>query len=228
MRTLRIAPLLAVLALALPSAAAAQQTPGFAERRAELTRALQQTQDQLNELRTQRLRLQARVENALAASMQQRAQQLMMSNEATALAELDAMLVTAQDNLLAQRDRVVALGESIRRRTGAEITIILRADSSAAQVIGNAELQVNGVAVATRAYTPAAVTALELGAVDELYRSEVLPTSYTIRLQVRVNDQPLTQSLTVNVQPQMITFVQFAVRNGQIIPSSYTSAPAAP
>ena len=40
----------------------------------------------------------------------------MMSNERDALMQLDAILTSSQDNLIAQRERFRTLGDAVRRR----------------------------------------------------------------------------------------------------------------
>ncbi|MEP6690486.1 MAG: hypothetical protein ABJD07_04980 [Gemmatimonadaceae bacterium] len=218
-----------LLAVLLPSAARAQEdTKTYELRRKELTESLQKTQSQLQEVRTQRLQLQSRIENYLAREMQQRARTLAMSDEQTALQQLDAMLLAAQNSLLEQRDRVSSLGEAVRRRTGAVLVVLLRADSSQAQTIANASLDVNGSMAAAREYTATANNALRMGAVDELYRSDVIPANYSVKSTVRVNNLPVTQTIDITAQPETVTYVQFAVRNGQLVPTTWTTRGATP
>lgn len=204
------------------------QQQAYERRRAELTKEVEETQRRLGDLRSQRVTLQARLENAIAQDMQSRAQRLIMSNELNALQQLDSMLVAAQENLLSQRERFRALGDAVRRRTGAVLVVMLRADSSGAQTLGATELMIDNGAAATRTYSGEANAALQIGAVDQLYRSEVLPTDHTVRLQVTVNGQPLTQSVTVKAQGETVTYVQFAVRNGQLMPMTWTSRGTTP
>ena len=230
-----LAVLLALPAL-VPAAARAQDTTSisatqqaYESRRAALVRELQQTQEQLAQIRAQRVSLQARIENYIAQAMAQRAQELLMSNEATALQQLDAMLSSAQDNLASQRDRVRALGDAVRRGTGAVIVVLLRADSTTqSQTLGALELFVDDAVAQTRTYSATANNALQVGAVDQLYRADVLPTAHSIRLQVAVNGTPLTQAVQVTTQSETVTYVQFAVRNGQLVPTTWTSKGTTP
>lgn len=225
--------LVGLLAVAVvPVAALAQvkteQQKAYEARRAELAKEIEATQQRLAELRSQRVSLQARLENAIAADVQRRAQELLMSEEQTALHQLDSMIVLAQDNLVAQRDRFRALGDAVRQRTGAVLVVVLRADSSQSQSIAAVDLQIDGGAGATRAYSPEANSALRLGAVDQLYRGDVLPARHTVRVAVTVNGQPLTQSVDVTAQGETVTYVQFAVRNGQLVPTTWTSRGTTP
>ena len=192
-------------------------------------RELEQTQSQLAETRQARVQLEARIDRVIAEMMERRAETLLLSNEANALQQLDAVLTTSQDNLLAQRDRFLALGDAVRRRSWAQLVVLLRADSSAtAQSLGSAELVVDGAAADSRTYSAAANNALQLGAVDQLYRADVLPTPHTVTLTAVVNGQPVTQTVNVTAQGQTVTYVQFAIRNGQLVPVTWTSRGTTP
>lgn len=204
------------------------QNQPYRQRREELVRDLQRTQQQLAEVRGQRVQLQSRVEAVIAQMMEQRAQQLLLSNEHNALQQLDAILTSAQDNLLAQRDRFLSVSDAVKRRTGAQLVVLLRADSAQGQVLQSASLSVDNAPADSRTYSAAANNALQLGAVDQLYRASVLPTPHTVMLQAVVNGQPLTQSVTVSTTGQSVTYVQFAVRNGQIVPTTWVSRGTTP
>ena len=220
------------LALLVPALAAAQRSPAdeaYERRRAELVRELETTQERLSELRGQRVQLQARIENVLAAELERRAQQLMMTTERDALMQLDAILTSSQDNLIAQRERFRSLGDAVRRRTGSMLVIMLRADSALqSQTIGDARVEVDGAVAGSRTYSPTANEALKLGAVDQLYRSEVLPTRHSVRLQATVNGQLVAQTVDVNTDGETVTYVQFAVRNGQLVLTTWTSRGTTP
>ena len=228
---------IAVAALALMTIGASHrvaaqdvQQQAYKQKREELVKELEQTQAQLSDLRSQRVQLQARIENVIAQMMQQRAQALLMSNEPNALQQLDAMLTSSQDNLLAQRDRFTTIADAVRRRAGSMLVVLLRADSSAGagQILGNATLQVDNAQVDTRSYTVTANAALRQGAVDQMYRADVLPTSHTVTLQITVNGQPMTQTVNVAAAGETVTYVQFAVRNGQVVPTTWTSRGTTP
>lgn len=223
---------LALMAIGASHRVAAQdvQQQAYKQKRDELVKELQQTQSQLSDLRAQRVQLQARIENVIAQMMQQRAQALLMSNESNALQQLDAMLTSSQDNLLAQRDRFTTIADAVRRRSGSMLVVLLRADSSTGpgQILGNAALQVDNAQVDTRNYTVTANSALRQGAVDQIYRADVLPTSHTVTLQITVNGQPMTQTMNVTAAGETVTYVQFAVRNGQVVPTTWTSRGTTP
>jgi septal ring factor EnvC (AmiA/AmiB activator) len=206
---------------------AAQQA--YRDKREQLLKELEQTQQQLADIRNQRVELQARIEAVIAQMMQQRAQQLLLSNETNALQQLDAMLTSSQDNLLAQRDRFLAIGDAVRRRTGAVMVVLMRADSStSAQEIGAVTLTIDGAAADTRTYTTASNEALRIGAVDQLYRANVLPASHTVSLNVTVGGQTLTQQVNVTAATEAVTYVQFALRNGVLTPTTWSSRGTTP
>jgi hypothetical protein len=226
---------LAVCTLASAGMLQAQQgarTPqqqAYEQRRAELTRELEESQRRLAELRGQRVDLATRIENVIARMMEERARALLMTSEQSALQELDAILTSSQDNLLAQRDRFNALGDVVRRRGGAVLVVLLRADSSSTQQqIGAVTLQIDNEQVATRAYTVTSNNALSLGAVDPLYRSNVLPIAHTVNVSATIDGRPLTSSVQVTAAGAAVTYVQFAIRNGQIVHTTWTSRGTTP
>lgn len=232
MRITRMKWALVTLFTLLPAAAGAQQSDVtrrvYEQRRQQLVQELQQTQQRLQEIRGQRVNLQARIENVIAQAMEARAQALLMSSEQTALRQLDSMMTAAQDNLLAQRDRYSAIGEAVRRQTGAVLVVLLRADSTESQIISSAELLVDNAPVASRTYTAAANSALSMGAIDQLYRADVLPAPHGVRLQVIVNSQAISQNVDVSTQGETVTYVQFVVRNGQVVATTWTSRGTTP
>jgi len=223
----------------LPVAAQAQQNDSiradsaakqqaYEVQRGALVKDLQDTQNKLSDLRSQRVQLEARIESVLAATMQKRTQQLLVSKEETALLQLDGVLANAQDNMIAQRDRMRALGDAVRRRAGAVLVITLRADSAGPESLGNASLSIDNVVASTRTYSQAAAQALQTGAVDPLYRSEVLPSTHTVELMLTLGGKSVTQGLNVNALTETVTYVQFTVRNGQLVPTTWTSRGTSP
>src|SRR5215210_5604428 len=159
------------------------QQQAYEQKRKELTQELEESQKRLAELRGQRVELSTRIENVIAKMLEERARALLMTNEQNALQQLDAILTSSQDNLLAQRDRFNALGDVVRRRGGAVLVVLLRADSSTSnQLLGQVTLQIDQAQVANRSYTVTSNNALSLGAVDPLYRSNVLPTAHSVNI----------------------------------------------
>jgi hypothetical protein len=206
----------------------AAQENAYDARRAAMVKELQDTQNKLSELRSQRVRLEARIENVLAATMQRRTQQLLLSKEQTALLQLDGVLASAQDNMMAQRDRMRSLGDAVRRRTGAVLVVMLRADSTPPGTLGEASLQIDNVVATTRSYSQTAALALQTGAVDPLFRSEILPATHTIELRLSLGGQSVMQGLNVNAAAETVTYVQFTVRDGQLVPTTWTSRGTTP
>jgi hypothetical protein len=219
--------------LSLPLAIAREahaQTPDatYKARRDQLTKELEETQKALADAKGQRAQLQARLEGLIAQAMQERAQALLLSNEQTALQQLDALLSTSQNNLLAQRERFSALSDAVGARTGATLVVLLRADSSQAQNIQSVVVTVDSVGGEPRTYSAQASGALSRGAVDQVYRAPVVPTDHAVAIQVTVDGRTLTSNVTVPAARQSVTYVQFAVRNGQVTSSTWTSRGTGP
>src|SRR5688572_13945456 len=158
---------LATAGLTTPAAAQDANQQAYKSKREQLLKELETTQNQLTEVRGQRVQLQSRIEAVIAQMMRDRANALLLSNETGALQQLDAILTSSQDNLLAQRDRFLTIGDAVRRRTGSVLVVLLRADSSAQQQLTGAALTLNGSAVETRTYSVAASNALNVGARSE-------------------------------------------------------------
>ncbi len=229
-RALRI---LGVVVL-VPAAMPAQQTDSstmqqaYEQRRVELLKDLQQTQDSLGSLRSQRVRLESHIDNVLAQSTEQRAQQLLISGDLNALLQLDAVLAQAQENMTAQRDRMTALGDAVRKRAGAVLVVLFRADSSPDGAVTALELSIDNTGAATRAYSPTMAHALSQGAVDELYNAEMLPTVHTVEAKTTVGGQPVTAALNVQTAANMVTYVQFSAKDGKVTSSTWTSQGTTP
>jgi hypothetical protein len=229
-RTILTAFVCVVLA-GLASATTALGKTSYAEynaKRDRLAKELEQTQKELADAKGQRAQLQARVESLIAQAMQERAQALLLSNEQTSLQQLDALLSTAQTNLAAQRDRFALISDAVSARTGATLVVLLRADSSQTQTVQSAVVTVDSVASEPRTYSGQASGALARGAVDQLYRSPVIPADHAVSVQISVDGKTLTSATTVPATRQAVTYVQFVVRNGQITSSTWTSKGTGP
>jgi hypothetical protein len=163
----------------------------------------------------------------LAQTTAKRADQLLMSTEQNALVDLDKTLSTAQDNMQSQRDRMAALGDAVKRRSGAVLVVLLRADSSQTSPTA-VDMSLDGGPPDTRTYSAIATQALSQGAVDELFRSAVLPVAHTVDVKVTVNGQPVTARANVTAQVNVVTYLQFTVRNGQVVPNTWTSQGTTP
>lgn len=218
---------LAIL-FAAPGAALAQSDPAYKAKRDQLTKDLEKTEKELAIAKDQRVQLQARLESLIAQTMQERAQALLLSNEQTALQQLDALLATSQTNLVAQRDRFVSLNDAIGGRAGAILVVLLRADSSQSQTVQSAVVTIDKVAGEPRTYSNVASGALARGAVDEVYRAPVVPSDHAIAIQVTVDGRTLTGTANVPAARQAVTYVQFAVRNGQVTNTSWAGRGSGP
>ena len=219
---------LALSIAAVPRFALAQTDATYKAKRDQLSKELENTQKALADAKGQRVQLQARLESLIAQAMQERAQSLVLSNEQTALQQLDALLSTSQTNLVAQRDRFAILSEAVGSRTGATLVVLLRADSSQSQTVQSAAVTVDSVAAQTRTYTGPASGALARGAVDEIYRAPVVPTDHAVAIQVTVDGRTISGSMKVPTARQAVTYVQFAVRNGQVTSTTWTSRGTGP
>lgn len=200
----------------------------YEERRAQLVQQLHEAQSELSELRGDRVRVEARVDNVYAQSLERRARILLMSPEQNALLQLDSMLASAQDRMQDQRDRMQSLGDAVRRRSGAVLVVLLSADSLPTDALGDVKVVVDSAGAINRGYSQLAIEALQHGAVDELYRGEVLPTSHDVWVIAMVGGQRVERRVSVAAKEGTVTYLQFSVRGGQIVPSTWTSRGTSP
>ena len=208
-------------AIVLPRTAVAQSDPKYKERREQLSKELEQTEKALAGVKGERAQVEARLERLIAQTMQDRSQALLLTNEQTALQQLDALLATSQTNLTAQRDRFAGLSGAIGGRSGAILVVLLRADSSQAQTVQSAVVSVDNVSSDPHTYSALASGALARGAVDEVYRAPVIPSDHAIAIQVTVDGRTLSGTAKVPAAQQAVTYVQFSVRNGQVTSTSW-------
>lgn len=228
MRRLALTALTAI-AVILPLRAKAQDADvSYREKRAQLIKELEQTQKSLNDLKGERANLSARIDNVMARLAQQRALALSLSSEQNALVGLDSVLSGAQDVLASQHDRLASLGDALRENQGGMLVVIFRADSGANGGIGNASLAIDGAAPVERTYSSTAAGALQLGAVDEVFRGTVLPMAHKLAFTVNVNGTPVTNTIDVATTGNAVTYVQFALRNGQLVPTTWSSRGTTP
>ena len=200
----------------------------YSDRRKAILDDIKASQRKLDDLRVERLQLESRVEAVAGKVAEQRVNTLLMSHETYALRQLDSLLTVSQDVLLAQRDRFLTLGDAVRRRAGAELVIMLRADSASTltQRIDSVSVHIDDGAGISRVYSLLANSALASGAVDELYRSNVLPTPHTVSVTVGLNGSTQTQSVRIDAAAGASTYVQFAVRNGLLVQTTWSNKDA--
>ncbi|HET7621433.1 MAG TPA: hypothetical protein VFK39_05970 [Gemmatimonadaceae bacterium] len=200
----------------------------YEERRAQLVQQLHEAQSELSNLRSDRVRVEARVDNVYAQALEQRARTLLMSPEQSALLQLDSMLASAQDRMQDQRERMQALGDAVRRRSGAVLVVLLGADSLPDGGLGDVKIVLDSSGTIARSYSQLAIEALQHGAVDEIYRGEVLPTSHDVWITATLGGAPVERRVSVAVKEGTVTYLQFSVRNGQLVPSTWTSRGTSP
>jgi hypothetical protein len=203
-------------------------TQTYSDRRKAILDDIKSSQRKLDDLRVERLQLESRVEAVAGKVAEQRVNTLLMSHETYALRQLDSLLTVSQDVLLAQRDRFLTLGDAVRRRAGAELIITFRADSASTltQRIDSVSVKIDDGGGSSRVYSLLANSALASGAVDELYRSNVLPSPHTVSVTVGLNGGMQTQSVRVDAAAGASTYVQFAVRGGQLVQATWSNKDA--
>jgi hypothetical protein len=205
------------------STAAGMEHEYLAKRQSTLS-DIRAAEHRLAELRTERIQLESRVESVAAKASEQRANELLLVHETTALRSLDSVLTASQDNLLTQRDRFLSLGEAVRRRAAAELVVVVRVDSSVAgQRLDSLTVRIDSAPEIARRYSSTAVDALNAGAIDEVYHSNVLPATHAVWLAATVNGTTQTKAANVDVPTGAVTYVQLSIRNGQLVLSTWSS-----
>ena len=175
------------------------------------------------------MQLESRVEVVAAKAAEARSNELLMSRQTTALRQLDSVLAVSQNALLSQRDRFLALGVMVRERASAELIVVVRVDSSGDPLsFEGVTRQVDSATAATRRYSPAAIDALNAGAVDEVYHSTVLPAAHVVTIGATINGVAQSKAVNVDVPAGAATYVQFAVHNGQLVQSTWTNRTSSP
>ncbi len=219
---------LAALVVASPVRVSAQQQENYQQKRAELMKQLDSTQHAFSQLQQQRLHMAAQIENVMSEVAEARAQTLALSSEQNTLKQIDSLLLATQDNLAGQRDRLTTLGNAVRDRAGAMLVVLFRSDSSGGTPVQSATLSIDGGSTSQRTYSDVANSAMKIGAVDEVFRGNVLPVSHTLTFVANVNGKPLTSTATVSASGQSVTYIQFALRNGQLVETSWSSRGTTP
>lgn len=188
-------------------------------------------QQQLELTRRQRLELEARLEQQLAAESAERARRLQMGGEVGALQRLEQLLDSAQTRLLVQRDRIRQLGDAARQAEGAILVILLRADSLPAGVAAGdlaTAVALDGTSRPQRTLSSTQTRTLAAGAAEELYRAEATPLAHTVGVTVAGKGLLLTESLQITLPARQVTYVEFAIRGGKLVPATWTSAAITP
>lgn len=208
---------LAVALLAAPAVAWAQVKPTT-----DPAKQLKSLQEQLDLTRKQRLELEARLEKELAAEIAQRAQLLAMGGEIGALQRLEQLLDSAQARLLVQRDRIRLLGDAARTPGASVLVVLLRMEQVPPGEVG-AALMLDGQSTGTRTISTDQTKTLTAGAAEELYRGEVPSSTHKVFLQVSAQGINVGTGIDVPAAPQQVTYVEFTLRGGTLVASTWTS-----
>lgn len=216
---------LLVLTAALMTVLAAR--PARAQQTGEPSKQIQSLQQQLELTRRQRLELEARLERELAAEIAERARRLQMGGEVGALQRLEALLDSAQARLLVQRDRLRLLGDAARQAEGALLVVLLRADSLPATEV-TTSLAVDEQPVGTRTLSPDQIKVIGAGGAEELYRAEVTPLAHGVVLTLQGRGVSVSERVQITPQTRQVTYVEFALRGGRLVPATWTSASTTP
>ncbi len=183
--------------------------------------------DSLEAARRQRLALEATLEKSLAAGVAERAKNLAMSTEAGALQRLETLLDSAQGRLLAQRDRIRGLKDVTTQTDKAMLVILLRADALPEGEV-SAVFMLDGFQQKLLTVTPDKAKAFLAGASDELYRGEVTPQEHKIVVSIAARGLSVSEAVTMPMALGEIRYVEFAVKNGKLVPTTWTSRSSAP
>ncbi len=148
--------------------------------------------------------------------MQDRAQALLLTNEQTALQQLDALLATSQTNLTAQRDRFAGLSSAIERKVGRDPR-----RAAACRLVAGANGAVGRRVGGQRVERPAHVLrAGEWRARARRRGRGVSRAGHPERSRDRDSGDggwPNPDGIRQRAGgAQAVTYVQFAVRNGQV------------
>jgi len=178
--------------------------------------------DSLDAARKQRIALEAALERQLATGIAERAKNLAMSTEAGALQRLETLLDSAQARLLVQRDRIRLLRDAAAQTDKAVLVVLLRVDVIPEGQLG-AVVMVDGEQVAVVTVTPERAKSLRAGAAEELYRSEISPVDHKIVVSLAGRGLSAGEVLTLPAAPREVRYVEFALKNGRLVPTTWTS-----
>lgn len=181
--------------------------------------------DSLEAARKQRLALEAALERELAAGIAERAKNLAMGDEAAALQRLEALLDSAQARLRVQRDRIRVLRDASTVTEKAILVVLLRAEDALEGDL-NAVLVVDEEQHRFQAMTADLARSLRSGAADELYRGEVAPVEHKVSVTVTGRGFTAGETLTVTSSPREVRYVEFVLRGGRLVPTTWTNRSA--
>jgi len=210
--------MLSTCTLAGARALSAQQPPPSPDP----AKALKGLQDQLELARKERFALEAKLEKQQADEISARAKTLAMGGEAGALQRLELLLDSAQARLLVQRDRIRQLRDATELNQQALLVVLVRADSLAVGDVG-AVLLVDGAEVKSATYKPEQAKALTAGAPDELYRAGITAAEHKVFVRIAGKGFSVGESVTIPAAPRLVTYVEFVLKGGRLVSSTWTN-----
>lgn len=184
-------------------------------------------QDSIESARRQRMALEAALERQLATGIAERAKNLAMSEQASALQRIETLLDSAQARLLVQRDRIRLLKDAATQTDKAVLVVLLRAEALPEGELG-AVVMIDGAQQKVVTVTPDRARTLLAGGADELYRAEVAPVDHKIVVSLAARGLSASEAVTLPTNPREVRYVEFALRNGRLVPTSWTSRSTAP
>jgi len=186
--------------------------------------AAQSLQEQLDLTRKQRMELEARLERELAAEIAQRAQMLAMGGEMGALQRLEQLLDSAQAPALGgSRDRIRLLDDAARTPGASILVVLLRMEQVPQGEVGTA-LLIDGASVARTPSAPSKRRRWPRALPRSWYRGEVPPSAHKVMLQLAAKGINTGTSIEVPAAPKQITYVEFTLRGGALVVSTWTSS----
>ena len=184
-------------------------------------------QDSLDAARKQRIALEAALEKQIATGIAERAKNLAMSNEAGALQRLETLLDSAQARLLVQRDRIRLLRDAATQTDKAILVMLLRVDAIPGDELA-VVVMVDGEQQKVVTITADRAKALFAGAADELYRAEITPVEHKIVVSVAGRGFSAGETITLPAAPREVRYVEFALKGGKLVPTTWTSRTSTP
>lgn len=210
------------IALALTLAPLALTAQSGSTGTTDAAKALRDLQAQLDLARKERLALEAKLEKELADEIAARAKGLSMGTEVDALQRLEALLDSAQARLLVQRDRIRLLKDEALPTDRAVLVVLVRADALPAGDVA-AVLTLDGAVIKSQTYKPDATKAIAAGAADELYRADIAPADHKVNVQITGKGLNANENVSVPVAPKHVTYVEFALKGGKLVTSTWTN-----
>ncbi|MBX9927706.1 MAG: hypothetical protein K2X99_02230 [Gemmatimonadaceae bacterium] len=191
------------------------------------TRSLRALQQQLEAIRRERLELESQAEKQVAVGIAERTTTLQMSSEAGSLQRLERLLDSAETRLRVQRDRIRLLNDAARLSEAAMLVVLLRGDSLPAGDV-SVQVTVDGAAERTIRIDAAQSRSVRAGAAVELFRRATVPDAHAVTVALTTRSGAITERTTLRTAARQVVYVEFAWREGRLIPTSWSSAGTTP